>query len=57
MMVTTDERISEIVDYYLEYETFQDFLERFDLTPQKVTLALYEIGLIGEDDIDELRPS
>jgi hypothetical protein len=57
MKITIDERISETVEYYLESETFEDFLERLNLTPVEVTLILYEVGKIGDDALDELCPS
>jgi uncharacterized protein (DUF433 family) len=47
----------EVVEYFLEDESFEDFLERFDLTPVEVIIKLYDIGLIQDEILEELQPS
>lgn len=57
MKATKNEQIMEVVEYFLEDESFEDFLERFDLTPVEVIIKLYDIGLIQDEILEELQPS
>lgn len=43
------EELEEWLDIMLENESFEDILERFNLTPQEVFERLYYQGLIDED--------
>ncbi len=47
-------QISVVLKSILEEESFEDFLERFDLTAEEVFLHLYESGLIEEDKFMEV---
>lgn len=55
MTLTTKQKneISNLVSMTLEDETFSDFLERFDLTPEEVFTHLYESGLIDPDKFED----
>jgi hypothetical protein len=48
-------RIEAIVDRHLSFESLEDFLERFDLSPEDVVLQLYEAGQLDPDIIEELE--
>lgn len=55
-MVMTKEikdQIANVVSLALQDESFEDFLERFDLTPEEVFLQLYEAGLIDPDRFED----
>ena len=54
MTLTTTQKneISNLLSMTLEDESFADFLERFDLTPEEVFLHLYESGLIDPDKFE-----
>lgn len=57
-MVMTNElkrRIEAVVDRHLSFETLEDFLERFDLSPEDVILQLYEAGQLDPDIFEELE--
>lgn len=42
-------KIEDFVSLVLEELTFEDLLEKFDLTPQEVFTILYENGHIDEE--------
>lgn len=42
-------QIGTVLKMTLEDESLEDFLERFDLTPEEVFLHLYESGLIDPE--------
>lgn len=52
-----EEKLEKILDSYLEDNSFEDFLEEFNLTPLEVLTSLYENGLIDEEDLERLIPS
>ena len=55
-MVITKElnrRLEDIVTNALEDQSFEDFLEYFDLTPQEVFIQLFAGGLIDEDILEQ----
>lgn len=39
----------------LEWMTFEEFLELFDLTPEDVLIKLVEVGFIDLIDLEELE--
>jgi len=41
--------IEDVIDYYLEDYSFEDFLEEFNLTPAEVFIAAFNAGLVDED--------
>ncbi|MCB1712647.1 MAG: hypothetical protein KDH96_09305 [Candidatus Riesia sp.] len=43
------EEIYNFVATMLETETFEDLLERFDLTPEEVFMLCFESGLVDEE--------
>lgn len=43
------DQISNLLKMTLEDESFEEFLERFDLTPDEVFVHLFESGLIDSD--------
>lgn len=47
--MTIQKQIETVLKMTLEDESFTDFLERFDLTPEEVFTHLYEAGLIDPD--------
>lgn len=54
MTLTTTQKneIGIVLKMALEDESFEDFLERFDLTPEEVFLHLYESGLVDPDTFE-----
>jgi hypothetical protein len=42
-------QLEKILSSQLEQETFEEFLENFDLSPWDVFLLAYEEGLINEE--------
>lgn len=48
------EHLIDFLYLMLEYEDFETFLERFDLTPDEVFIHLLECALIDENDVMEL---
>jgi hypothetical protein len=42
-------KIEDFITLALEDNTFEDILEKFDLTPQEVFTILYEGGFIDEE--------
>lgn len=54
MTLTTTQKksIETVLKMALEDESFGDFLERFDLTPEEVFLHLYESGMINPDTFE-----
>lgn len=46
--------IEETLSKFLEGESFEDFLSRFDLTPEEVFLQLYETGHIDPVIFEDL---
>ncbi len=57
MKLTKHEKLKELVEYWLEEEAFEEFLERFDITPVETVVVLYESGMISDDILDELSPT
>lgn len=55
MVITKDlkNQINTVVSMALEDESFEDYLERFDLTPQEVFLVLYENGHIDTEAFED----
>lgn len=49
-----EDMIIDFLDMMLEDETFDEFLERFDLSPQEVFLFLVSEGMIDIRDLKEL---
>jgi hypothetical protein len=49
-----DDDIVDFVDMMLEDETFEDFLERFNLTPQEVFIFLVDEGMVDTRILKEL---
>jgi len=47
-------QINTVVSMALEDESFEDYLERFDLTPQEVFLFLYEGGHIDTEQFEQV---
>lgn len=54
MTLTTTQKnnLGIVLKMALEDESFEDFLERFDLTPEEVFLHLYESGLVDPDTFE-----
>ena len=46
-------KVARVVSMALEDESFSDFLERFDMTPEETFLVLYEEGHIDPDTFEE----
>lgn len=46
-------KIARVVSMALEDESFSEFLERFDITPEDAFLHLYEEGLIDPMTFEE----
>lgn len=42
-------KLIDFITLALEEDTFEDILEKFDLTPQEVFVILYEGGFIDEE--------
>lgn len=49
-----EDDIEDFVQFMLEDETFEEFLERFDVTPFEAFMCLYNNGLIDEELLKEL---
>jgi hypothetical protein len=49
-----EDDIVDFMEMMLEDETFDEFLERFDLTPAEVFIFLIEEGMIDLRDVKEL---
>lgn len=47
------DKIIDFVTYALENSSFDEILEKFDLTPQEVFVILYEAGLIEESTLEQ----
>lgn len=47
------DKIIDFVTFALENSTFDELLERFDLTAQEVFVLLYESGHIEEDTLEQ----
>lgn len=52
--VLKKEDIEDFVDLMMENESFEDFIERFDVTLVEAFLCLYNNGLIDEEELREL---
>lgn len=52
--MTTKDDIIDFMEMMLEDETFEEFLERFNLTPEEVFLLLIDEGMIDIRDVKEL---
>lgn len=51
------EYIRKILEYHLEDQSFEEFLENFDLEPLDVFIAAFEAGLVDEDELTSLVPA
>lgn len=49
-----EKEIEDFVDLMLEGETFEELLERFDITPYEAFQCLYDNGLININELKEL---
>lgn len=49
-----EDDIIDFIDLMLEDETFEEFLERFNLTPYEVFLHLVDEGLVDTSILKEL---
>ena len=50
------EYIRRILEYHLEDQSFEEFLENFDLSPIDVFIAAFEAGLVDEDELSCFVP-
>lgn len=48
-----NKRLEQIVEWYLEDYSFENFLEEFDLTPAEVFIHLFNTGMIDEDKLEK----
>ncbi len=46
--------VEAILQTRLEWMTFEEFLELFDLTPEDVLIKLVEVGLIDLEELEAL---
>lgn len=46
------QRLEQILEWYLEDYSFEEFLEEFDLTPAEVFIHLFNTGLIDEERLE-----
>jgi hypothetical protein len=51
-----EEALEKIIDSYLEDNSFEDFLEEFDLTPLEVLVVLFRDGMIDERELERFQP-
>lgn len=49
-----EEHIEQTLDYFLEENSFEDFLELFDITPIEMFMLAYESGLVNEDTLEQI---
>jgi hypothetical protein len=47
-------KIEELLDHFLDIETLEELLERFDVSPYEAFEVLFDSGLIDEELINEL---
>jgi hypothetical protein len=52
-----EETLEKILNGYLEDNSFEDFLEEFNLTTLEVLVCIYESGLVSDSDLERLIPS
>ena len=48
MLDSLEDKLTEVVEGYLEDYAFEDLLEDFDITPAQAFIVLYNEGLIDE---------
>lgn len=49
-------QMEKMIENQLEYETLEEFLEHFDITPLDVVLLLFAEGLIDEESLKRMTP-
>ena len=49
-----EDSVYKFVSLMLEQETFEDLLERFDVTPEDAFHRLFEVGLIDTEVFENL---
>lgn len=49
-----ESKVNRLLELYCNDETFEDLLERLDITAEEVILLCFGAGLIDEDTVDEL---
>lgn len=52
-----EEILEKLLNSYLEDNSFEDFLEEFNLTTLEVLICIYENGLVSDYDLERLIPS
>lgn len=52
-----EEILEKLLNSYLEDNSFEDFLEEFNLTTLEVLICIYENGLVSDTDLERLIPS
>lgn len=49
--------LEKILENYLEDNSFEEFLEEFNLTTLEVLICLYENGLVDDSELERMIPS
>lgn len=52
-----EEQLEKILNGYCEDNSFDEFLEEFNLTPLEVLICIYENGLVSDTELERLIPS
>ena len=49
--------LEKLLNGYLEDNSFEDFLEEFNLTMLEVLVCIYDNGLLDDSELERLIPS
>lgn len=52
-----EDKLEKLLDSYLEDNSFEEFLEKFNLTPLEVLICIYENGMISDTELEGYIPS
>ena len=52
-----EEQLERILNGFCEDNSFEEFLEEFNLTPLEVFICIYENGLVSDTELEGYIPS
>lgn len=55
MRKSFEREMEDIVENYLEDNSFEDLLEQFNITPTELFILAYESGLIDDDILERIK--